>query len=72
MLLCDFNYYADKNEPIEGKIFSIKKFNFPNDTNNISISSLDKVVQSPYAIEYVLIFWIISFIFEEFNQVINL
>ena len=77
MLLCDLTYFDDFSED------SIETHNHSN--NSISYndsfirkqfatfdySSDDKIIKKPSVLEFFLIFWIISFIFEEFAQVSN-
>ena len=78
MLLCDFNYakiiyeeysYSEENStlPYQTKIY------------NTNTSSLlrnrrikQKIVQDPSFIEYLVIFWVFAFFFEEVNQVIQM
>jgi hypothetical protein len=69
MILCDFNYYSPNVEEI---VFKKTLSNFANYSNDFVINaslSPEKVVQLPYVIEYILIFWVISYTCEEFNQV---
>jgi hypothetical protein len=69
MILCDFNYYSPNVEAIVStKILS----NFANNSNDFLINASlppEKKVQLPYVIEYILIFWVVSYTCEEFNQV---
>ena len=68
MLLCDFNYYTITKEII----FTDEIRSFGNSTHAFSMNSTvitQKKVHAPNVIEYILVFWIVSFIFEEFNQV---
>ena len=65
MLLCDFNYY---------KLVEERLFLEENTTANFSQSQEGplitvRAVQTPTFIEYLVTFWIISFFFEELNQV---
>ena len=69
MLLCDFNYYKLVDEDAfynqeNSTLDSVASFN----KSQEFISAL-KVVQLPSFIEYLVTFWIISFFFEELNQV---
>ena len=75
MILCDFKYYGEE--------ISFSNETSPNVTvgtnsteeaifthsNSLSAIKINKVVQGPAPIEYLMVFWIISFLLEEINQV---
>jgi len=69
MILCDFNYYSPNVEEIASKK---TLSNFANNSNDFILNASlppEKIVQLPYVIEYILIFWVVSYTCEEFNQV---
>ena len=79
MLLCEFKYYGEEisfsNETLNSTDISEKnnsteyligKFYFTH-----GAITYEKMVQMPTFIEYLIIFWIISFFAEELNQVVD-
>lgn len=74
MILCDFNYYVPSYEfdELEFKNTGPNVYNSSDEALIDTSFTAKKEVQSPYAIEYVLIFWIVTYTCEEFNQVLKL
>lgn len=72
-ILCEFNYYYDQDY-YEALTETIKhEFNLTvNQTEEIDLMVIKKNhIKAPSLIEYVLVFWVATFILEEFRQVYN-
>jgi hypothetical protein len=73
MLLCDFSYFKAENDLFASNETENSSLEINNSTaisHNNQADSI-KLVKNPQIIEYIVMFWVISFFLEEMKQVIN-
>ena len=75
VLLCEFNYYGYESEEIKSTTIqndensTISLLNFTEESKEMS--TMKKII-GPSIAEWILMFWVFSFIFDELFQVMNI
>jgi hypothetical protein len=78
MLLCEMNYYKEEDDPSNNQQQQTNRTHFDLSNSNINNSSDDDIfkwftikdeVKRPSYVEYILLYWIFTFIVEEMSQV---